>query len=270
MDHPQGPARDIWIDTGRGRMFARSWRPPDRGDDPGGKPPIVLFHDSLGCVGLWRTFPAVLAAASGREVIAYDRLGFGRSDPRKDKLGPDFIREEAETCFPGLREQLGFDHCIVFGHSVGGGMAAHCAAIHASICDALITESAQAFVEDRTRAGILEAETLFKEREAFERLRRHHGGKARWVLDAWIGTWLSPEFEGWTLDGALSKVECPTLVLHGREDEYGSVRHPETIARSVRGPSEIEIMPDTRHVPHREHEHWVANRVARFIGEARP
>jgi hypothetical protein len=28
--------------------------------------------------------------------MAYDRLGFGQSDRRTDKLGIDFVREEAE------------------------------------------------------------------------------------------------------------------------------------------------------------------------------
>ena len=44
------------------------------------KPPIVLFHESLGCIELWRDFPRKLSQITGREVIAYDRLGFGQSD----------------------------------------------------------------------------------------------------------------------------------------------------------------------------------------------
>lgn len=262
------PARDLWIVTGQGRLFARSWQPMAPGRGRMGKPPIVLFHDSLGCVQLWRTFPALLASFSGREVIAYDRLGFGQSDPRTGSLGLDFIREEAESFFPRVREQLGFDRYVAFGHSVGGAMAVHCAAGEVPSCQALITEAAQAFVEDRTLAGIREAETRFGEPDAFARLRRLHGDKTRWVLDAWTSTWLAPAFAGWTLERVLAKVECPTLAIHGSDDEYGSVRHPETIVRSVHGPSELEIMPGTRHVPHREHEHRVASRVARFIEDA--
>jgi pimeloyl-ACP methyl ester carboxylesterase len=50
---------------------------------------------------------------------------------------------------------MGLDRFIAFGHSVGGGMAAHCAAMYSSVCAALITESAQAFVESKTRSGII-------------------------------------------------------------------------------------------------------------------
>jgi pimeloyl-ACP methyl ester carboxylesterase len=55
------------------------------------KAPLVLMHDSLGSVDLWREFPAQLAAATGREVIAYDRLGFGHSDPNPHRLQPSFV-----------------------------------------------------------------------------------------------------------------------------------------------------------------------------------
>jgi len=48
-------------------------------------------------------------------------------------------------------------------------------------------------------------------------------------------------------------------------DEYGSRRHPEQIAGLVSGPSQLEIMPGVRHVPHREQEEWVVRRVAHFL-----
>jgi pimeloyl-ACP methyl ester carboxylesterase len=248
-------------------MLARRWRP--EGVDLEGKAPILLLHESLGCIALWRSFPSALAECTGREVIAYDRLGFGQSDPRCDKLDAGFIQQEAQVSLPALREQLGFERFVAFGHSVGGGMAVHCAAMYPSACEALITESAQALVEEKTRAGIIEAKALFEEQLPFDRLKRYHGDKTRWVLDAWIDTWLSPQFAGWTLDEVLPKVTCPTLAIHGSDDEYGSSRHPETIARLVSGQSELEIMPGVRHVPHRERERWVAERVAVFVDNAR-
>lgn len=112
--------------------------------------------------------------------------------------------------------------------------------MYVSPCEALITESAQAFVEDKTGAGIIEAKELFKQPEPFERLQRYHGEQTRWVLDAWIDTWLSPEFSDWSLKETLPQVRCPTLAIHGSEDEYGSNLPPEKIARLVSGPSQME------------------------------
>ncbi len=241
-------------------MFARAWTPAHPSSSP-----IVLFHDSLGCVELWRDFPAALAARTRRPVIAYDRLGFGQSDPRADKLGLDFVSDEAETFFPALREQLRLERFVLFGHSVGGGMAMHCAARFGEDCDALITESAQAFVEDRTLRGIRDAQAQFEDAAQVERLGKYHGDKARWVLDAWIDTWLSPEFAGWSLDAVLPRIACPLLAIHGSEDEYGSVRHPERIGKLAGGETRIAVMPNTRHVPHRERAQSVIDLVAEFL-----
>ena len=227
--------------------------------------PIVLFHDSLGCVDLWRSFPAALSKNTGRRVIAYDRLGFGKSGVRCDKLGLDFVSEEAETYFPALREQLGVERFIAFGHSVGGGMALHCAARFADIRDAVITESAQAFVEDRTVEGILNAKEQFQQEEQFARLKKYHGDKAKWVLDAWTETWLDPRFAAFSLKAVLPRVRCPLLVIHGIHDEYASTRHPEMIAELSGGPSQLEILADTYHVPHREREQAVVALVTDFL-----
>ena len=38
-------------------------------------PTIVMLHEGLGCVALWRDFPARLAAGTGWGVLAYSRAG---------------------------------------------------------------------------------------------------------------------------------------------------------------------------------------------------
>lgn len=276
--------QDQWVTAPRGRLFARRWAATRPADGQTSRPPIVLFHDSLGCVELWRGFPAVLAAATGRDVIAYDRLGFGRSDARTDVLPLDFVEDEAHTALPALRAQLGIDRYVALGHSVGGGMAAHCAAAsaaNASVqqtgpgahgdCEALVTIAAQACVEERTRQGIRDARDQFLAHPAqMERLARYHGGdarKAHWVLNAWVDTWLSPAFAAWSLEATLARVTCPVLALHGENDEYGSAEQPERIARWAAGPAQVELLPGLAHVPHREQPEAVAARVARFLTE---
>ena len=254
--------RDHWIEAGGARLYAREWSPPPSGRD---RTPIVLLHDSLGSVELWRDFPAALCAGTGRRVLAYDRLGFGRSDAYSGRLPLDFIATEAETGFAALLRQLEIGRFILFGHSVGGCMAVNCAARHAGDCVALVTESAQAFVEDRTVAGLEEARELFKDPVQRERLAKYHGDKAEWVLEAWIGTWLDPAFSSWSLRPVLPRVECPVLVIHGAEDEYGSPRQPELIGALAGGPARVEIMADTRHVPHRERPAQVTGLVSRFL-----
>ncbi|WP_322044886.1 alpha/beta hydrolase [Paraburkholderia sp. J67] len=253
--------QDHWIAGPTGKLFARSWQQ----DVSAHRAPIVLLHDSLGCVTLWGTFAQTLARATKRRVIAYDRAGFGASDARTDRLDAHFVSDEAARFFPALCEQLGIERFIAFGHSVGGGMAVECAAQHAQQCAALVTEAAQTFAEDRTLAGIEAAREQFRDPAQFARLVRYHGDKTQWVLDAWIETWLSPAFANWSLDPVLPRVQCPTLAIHGSLDEYGTRVHPERIAARVSGPARAAIMEGVRHVPHREQEAQVAAMVAEFL-----
>jgi len=251
------------IPTPHGHLHAIAWTPTDA--TAATRTPIVLLHDSLGSVALWREFPAVLATATGRRVIAYDRLGFGRSAPHPGPLPPTFIHDEATRGVGPVRDALGIQRFIAFGHSVGGGMAVGCAAAFAEDCVGLVTMSAQAFVEDRTREGIRAAQTAFAQPGQVERLAKYHGDKAAWVLHAWTDTWLAPSFADWTLDADLARVRCPTLVMHGEHDEYGSVLHPQRIAGGVAGPSSLHVLDGVGHVPHREQPDAVLARASAWM-----
>jgi pimeloyl-ACP methyl ester carboxylesterase len=252
--------RDAFLQLGDHRLFTRSWTPSD--PEASQRAPVLLFHDSLGSVELWRSFPEKLAAATGRRVIAYDRLGFGRSDPHPGKLGIGFVADEADSVVPQLCDRLGIGDFIACGHSVGGGMAIETAARWPERCLALVTIAAQTFIEDRTLAGIRLAQRDFQDPGNRARLARYHGDKTRWVIDAWIETWLSPAFAGWTLDRPLAGVRCPVLAIHGERDEYGSNRHPQRIAE---GRGEVLILEGIGHVPHREAEDVLVEAIARFV-----
>ncbi len=255
--------QEFWIDAGAGRVFAKTWNFDRIGD--AGKAPVILLHDSLGCVDLWRDFPSKLARATGRGVIAYDRLGFGRSDKHPGSLAPSFVRDEADGAFSALRTQLNITNFVAFGHSVGGGMAIIAAGAFPKDCRALVTESAQAFVEDRTLEAIREAERGFARADQIERLRRYHGDKAEWVLRSWVDTWFSEDFASWALDKDLPNVRCPALVLHGDKDEYGSARHAERIGALASGPATIRILANCGHIPHREDEATVLDAIGDFL-----
>jgi pimeloyl-ACP methyl ester carboxylesterase len=252
--------RDDFVQCGDHRLFSRSWAPPN--PEAGRRAPILLFHDSLGCVELWRSFPEKLAVATGRRVVAYDRLGFGRSDPHPGKLGVGFVAGEADSVVPQLCDRLGIGDFVACGHSVGGGMAIETAARWPERCLALVTIAAQTFIEDRTLAGIRLAQRDFQDPDNRARLARYHGDKTPWVLDAWIGTWLSPAFADWALDRPLAGVRCPVLAVHGELDEYGSTRHPQRIAD---GRGEALILPGIGHVPHREAEGALLAAIAAFL-----
>ncbi|MBB6488937.1 alpha/beta fold hydrolase [Rhizobium lusitanum] len=255
---PEISEKEHWIESPGGRLFAKSWTPRE----PGSPMPLILFHDSLGCVALWRQFPRLLAKALNRQVIAYDRLGFGHSDRRTDILSKDFVAVEAEQYVPLVCESLSINEFIVCGHSVGGGMAVWAGASLPRQCKAVITIAAQAFVEDRTLAGIKVAEKEFETPESMSRLTRYHGDKAEWVLHAWIDTWLAPAFADWSLDAGLLALRCPQLTIHGEHDEFGSLEHPRRIAGTH---GECRVLPGIGHNPHRECPELLVEVIERWL-----
>ncbi len=254
---------ELFVDVPGGEVYVKQWTPKSVRKEV----PIVLLHDSLGCVAMWRDFPSMLCESTGRMVIAYDRLGFGQSSPRQELPSVRFVSEEAETYLEPLLKGLGVEKFSLFGHSVGGAMAVLCAGKFDKRCEAVITESAQAFVEERTRQGIIQAKADFQNPKVFEKLQKYHGDKTQWVLDAWIKIWLSKEFADWTLKFDLPKMKCPVLAIHGDKDEYGSVSFPEMICKFAGGRAEKQIILDCGHVPHREKQELILNLARRFLGE---
>ncbi len=180
-----------------------------------------------------------------------------------------FIRDEAERFFAFIKSALQIDRFVAMGHSVGGAMAACCASLYPQSCVALITVSAQAFVEAQTLRGIKEAKVQFEEPGQMVRLEKYHGDKAQWVLSAWTDTWLSESFSGWTIEDNIDAIHCPLLAFHGEQDEYGSELHPKRIARLTKALGKYLILADCHHVPHREAPDVVLDAVGRLLETCR-
>lgn len=231
-----------------GEVFVKQWTP----NAVQSEVPLVLLHDSLGSVEAWREFPSQLAQRVGRTVVAYDRLGFGRSSPRVETPSLRFIDEEGEVFFPAICTALGIGRFALFGYSVGGEMGVAIAGQMAGRCERLVVMSAQAAVEPQTIEGIHAAQKRFADPEQVARLRRWHGEKAEWALRSWWDVWLAPEFAGWTLAPYLPRVRCPVLVMHGDRDDYGSLAVPDMIQSLTGGPCEVHIFEGCGHVPQRE------------------
>ena len=263
------PGTEAWIHTPQGRLNARIWYPqallreaPPRGSLHRA---FVLLHDSLGSVELWRDFPGLLAQSMQRPVVAYDRLGYGHSDAAQGLPPADFVSREARAGLLPLLEQLHIDQAVLVGHSVGGGMAVNAAVQLPERIRGIVTIAAQAFPEDRTLKAIAEAKVQFQDEAQLARLARYHGDKARWVVDAWTDSWLSPAFASWHVRDVLPQVQCPLLALHGEHDEYGTAVHPQIYAELSGGPSDLHLMPDTHHLPHRERPGDVVSLIERFV-----
>ena len=227
------------------------------------RPPIVLLHEGLGSVSAWGDFPAALAAATGAEVVAYSRAGYGRSAVVREPFGVDYMHREAAR-LPALLDRLGLQRPMLFGHSDGASIALIAAARSPARVAALVLEAPHVFVEDLTVASIAEITAGYPENARLRAgLARHHA-EPDVTFGRWSAIWLHPDFRSWNITALLPGVQAPTLVLQGRDDEYGTSAQVDAILAAVPR-AQATVFSDCRHAPHRDARAGVLERTAAFI-----
>ncbi len=228
-----------------------------------GAPVLVFLHEGLGSAGLWRDFPARLAARTGLPGLVYSRYGYGGSDVLVEVRGVDYMHREALDSLPALRSALGLDDVILVGHSDGGSIAL----IHAGAgkwpVRGLMLMAPHVFVEDETIAGIEDAKLAYDTTDLPGRIARHHTDGEK-TFRGWNDIWLLPPFRDWNIEEHLPGVTAPTLVLQGESDEYGTGAQLDAIAAQVSGPCETRLIPDCRHSPQRDQPEIVLDAMAAF------
>jgi pimeloyl-ACP methyl ester carboxylesterase len=224
-----------------------------------------MLHEGLGSVGAWRGFPAQVAAASGRRVHAYSRLGYGSSDAARLPWTVRFMHDEAEGDLPAVLDALGLARPVLFGHSDGGSIALIAAARAPQRFAGLILEAPHVFVEDVSVAIIARMKAAYDATDLRARLQRHHGANADGAFRGWSEVWLDPAFRAWSLEALLPDVACPVLVIQGRDDDYGTPAQVDAIAHGVSGPVRTLVLDDCGHVPHRDQPERVLAAVVEFL-----
>jgi len=228
-----------------------------------GKPPIVMLHEGLGSIALWKDFPQALAERTGCGVLVYSRYGHGSSDKLLEKRPVSFMHYEAQVVLPELLHKLGVDRPILFGHSDGGSIALLYAGSFPSAPRALILEAPHVFVEDLSIESISAAKVTFQTTDFRDKLSRYHAhvDETFW---GWNDIWLDPAFRYWNIEEFLRTVRCPVLCIQGQQDEYGTPAQVEAIAARVPG-IELVMLPDCKHSPHRDQREKTLAAVERFV-----
>ena len=232
---------------------------------PDGPSPLVLLHEGLGCVSTWGGWPAELSRATGREVFAYTRFGYGGSSPADLPRPLDFMDREARGVLPRVVDAAGLRRPVLVGHSDGGTISLLCAAHGRTPLDGIVTLAAHAFNEPWCIEGVRAARDAFRLGALRERLARHHGARTEDAFRGWCDAWLDPGFEHWSIEDELPAITVPLLVVQGRDDTYGTLRQPEVIAERASGPSRTVILDDCGHAPHRERPRETIEAISRFL-----
>lgn len=232
----------------QGRLETGWWGP-----GPDDAPTLVLLHEGLGSLGLWKQFPALLAAATGCGVCAYSRFGYGNSDPVPLPRPLDYMRREAREVLPRVLDAIGLRRGLLVGHSDGGSIAAiHAGTVRDFRIQGAVLMAPHFFTEAMGLAAIAEAKRRYETGDLRGRLARHHRDPdiAFW---GWNGAWLDPDFPAaFDLRGDISQIRVPLLAIQGEADPYGTAEQLRVLRQASSAPVEVRMLPGIGHAPQAE------------------
>jgi pimeloyl-ACP methyl ester carboxylesterase len=222
---------------------------------------LVLLHEGLGAVGLWRGFPHELAEATGYRTVAFSRYGHGRSARPPTPRTPTFMHEEALHVLPELLARLGISAPVLVGHSDGASIALIHAAHHS--VRGVVAIAPHVFVEELSLAEIRRARDAYVTGLLKERLARHHRDPDA-AFYGWNDVWLHPEFRTWDITDEIPRIDCPLLLIQGERDQYGTMAQLDAIERAASAPLE-RLHLDCGHSPAVEKPHETVEAIVRWI-----
>ena len=230
------------------------------------RPELLLLHEGLGSVSMWRDFPHELARATGSRVLAYSRRGFGRSEPRTQPYDVRFMHDEALETLPALREALEIASPVLLGHSTGASMSLIHAGADRWPVAGVVAMAPITFIEESNIGSIEEARRIWLTTDWRSKLARHHDD-VDMAWSAWNDTWLDPRFRAWTIEEDVKGVRVPILTILGTGDQYSTPAQVEYVRRLATGAPRFEslLLEDCGHAPHRDQPEAVLRAVGRFV-----
>lgn len=227
---------------------------------------IVMLHEGLGCVGLWKQFPGQLAQQTGCRVLSYSRQGYGGSDPVKLPRSLKYMHQEGIDVLPLLLDALYIDKFVLFGHSDGASIALIFAGSQQDErLQGLILLAPHVFNQKQCVESITLARQAYETGELRERLMKYHGSNVDCAFWGWNNAWLDSGFWFWNLEEYLANIEVPLLVIQGEDDEYGTPAQIDSIQAQVLTQTMVKLLPDCKHSPHRDQPQAVLELSQQFI-----
>ena len=224
--------------------------------------PVFLLHHGLGSTRAWKSQIQALMDR-GFHIIVYDRWGYGQSDTRNEFSMPTF--EDDLLDLHVLYKEFGIERASLIGHSDGGTICLYFAARHPHLVHGLVTIAAHVFVEEKMESSIEDILEAYENNRKFQAgLYRMHGENAERVFRNWYDGWHRPAVLNWDMRPEISRINCPTFIIQGVEDEHATPGHARDIARSIPG-AELWLVDDRGHMLPKEEAEEFNRRVIKFL-----
>lgn len=230
-------------------------------------PAIVLLHEGLGSVAMWRDFPENLAQKIHCEVIVYSRRGYGKSTPLglgRNLRAVNYMHDEAQSVLPALIRALDLSSKpVLLGHSDGASIALISAGMYPEDYRALVIMAPHVMVEEITVKNIAAAKVAFETTDLPQKLARFHD-QPESMFWGWNDIWLNRAFLDWNIESYLPNIQVPILAIQGLNDEYGTAVQVNRIVEAAPFAQSC-FLADCRHAPHKDQAEEVLNRINTYF-----
>jgi pimeloyl-ACP methyl ester carboxylesterase len=228
-----------------GKRIEAAWHGPG----PDRAPTLVLLHEGLGSVAMWKEFPQQLAELAGYGVLVYSRFGYGQSDPVELPRPLTYMHQEARDVLPAVLDQAGVRKAILIGHSDGASIATIYAGSRQDFrARGLVLIAPHFFVEDISVRAIAAVKDAYETGNLRERLAKYHRD-VDVAFRGWNRAWLDPRFRHWRIDEHLAYIRVPILIIQGEDDEYGTAAQIAVAQQETYCPVEVLTLADAGHSP---------------------
>jgi pimeloyl-ACP methyl ester carboxylesterase len=225
---------------------------------------IVMLHEGLGCLALWRDVPARIAAATGLSVFAFSRAGYGQSDAAALPRPLDYMTREAVGVLPDVLNAIAAPRYILLGHSDGATIAAEYAGrVEDFRVRGLILMAPHFFTEAMGLAEIAAAKNVFRTSDLKTRMAKYHRDPEA-TFRGWNDAWLAPGFKAWNVADVIDYLRIPTLVVQGRQDQYGTEAQVREVETRSYAPVDVVMLGDCRHAPHFDQPEKTLSAISEF------
>ncbi len=256
-----------WANAATGKMLADQGTLEYAcfGPDPTRAATIIMLHEGLGSVGLWKDFPQKLAALTGCGIFVFSRAGHGQSDPAPLPRPLDHATRQARDALPEILNQIGVERGILLGHSDGATIAAiYAGAFNDPRIRGLVLIAPHFFTEPMGLAAIARAKVEYETGDLRNRMAKYHRDPDN-CFWGWSGCWLDPGYKDWNVAGVIDNFRVPVLAIQGREDQYGTLAQIEEIESRITSPFKAAILEDCRHSPHLEQTDQTLEVISQFL-----
>jgi len=209
--------------------------------------------------------------------VAWDERGFGGT---RAEAAFDFWDSADDVV--ALMDHLGIESAVLAGMSQGGFLSMRAALAHPDRVDGLILLSTQAGVElPETHAGLADMAEHWQSDEPLGEVGDFFAdvilGDSP-AVGQWLMTWNSRRdaqiehsvralLERDDISSRIGEIQCPALVVHGREDQAITLDRAEFLASNLPDCRAFVTIPSAGHAPNITHPAEVNQAIADFLQE---